>query len=41
MVLAAADLTAAVAMYRRSGYVEVPRYNDNPYAQHWFEKHLR
>ena len=35
-----ADLTAAVAMYRRSGYVEVPRYNDNPYAQHWFEKHL-
>lgn len=34
------DLTAAIAMYRRSGYVEVPRYNDNPYAQHWFEKRL-
>lgn len=36
-----AELTAAIAMYRRSGYAEVPRYNDNPYAQHWFEKHLR
>lgn len=36
-----AELTAAIAMYRRSGYREVPRYNDNPYAQHWFEKHVR
>ncbi|MEG9225016.1 GNAT family N-acetyltransferase [Aeromicrobium sp. Sec7.5] len=35
-----ADLTAAIAMYRRSGYDEVPRYNDNPYAQHWFEKRI-
>lgn len=35
-----AELTAAVAMYRSAGYVEVSRYNDNPYAQHWFEKRL-
>ncbi len=35
-----ADLEAAIALYRRSGYREVPRYNDNPYAQHWFEKRL-
>lgn len=35
-----AELTAAIAMYRSAGYVEVPRYNDNPYAQHWFEKPL-
>lgn len=34
------DLAAAIAMYRRAGYVEVPRYNDNPYAQHWFEKQI-
>lgn len=31
-------LTDALAMYRRTGYVEIERYNDNPYAQHWFEK---
>ncbi|EFQ82105.1 acetyltransferase, GNAT family [Aeromicrobium marinum DSM 15272] len=35
-----AVLTDAVAMYRRAGYVEIDRYNDNPYAQHWFEKRL-
>lgn len=35
-----AELAAAIAMYRRAGYVEVPRYNDNPYAQHWFEKRV-
>ncbi|WP_229052182.1 GNAT family N-acetyltransferase [Aeromicrobium sp. Leaf350] len=35
-----AELEAAIAMYRRAGYLEVPRYNDNPYAQHWFEKRL-
>ncbi|HEV7461246.1 MAG TPA: GNAT family N-acetyltransferase [Solirubrobacteraceae bacterium] len=28
----------ALAMYRRLGYVEVPDYNGNPYAAHWFEK---
>jgi ribosomal protein S18 acetylase RimI-like enzyme len=33
-------LTEAIAMYQRSGYVEVPRFNDEPYAHHWFEKPL-
>jgi DNA-binding MarR family transcriptional regulator/GNAT superfamily N-acetyltransferase len=31
-------LTEAIAMYRRAGYREIPRYNDNPYAGLWFEK---
>ena len=35
-----AVLTEAVAMYLSSGYVEIDRYNDNPYAQRWFEKPL-
>lgn len=34
------SLTDAVAMYRAAGYVEIPRYNDNPYPDHWFEKSL-
>jgi hypothetical protein len=25
-------------MYERCGYVPIERYNDNPYAHHWFEK---
>jgi DNA-binding MarR family transcriptional regulator/GNAT superfamily N-acetyltransferase len=33
-------LHEAIALYRRSGYVEVDRSNDEPYAHHWFEKHL-
>lgn len=33
-------LSEARAMYRKLGYVEIPRYNDNPYAHHWFEKRL-
>ncbi|MEX0429429.1 GNAT family N-acetyltransferase [Nocardioides sp. DS6] len=33
-------LTEAIAMYRRAGYAEVARYNDNPYARHFFEKAL-
>lgn len=35
-----ATLTEALALYRRSGWTETPRYNDNPYAQAWFAKHL-
>ena len=35
-----ASLTEAKAMYRARGYVEIPRYNDDPYANHWFEKRL-
>jgi hypothetical protein len=27
-------------LYRSSGYHEIPAYNDNLYAAHWFEKHL-
>jgi DNA-binding MarR family transcriptional regulator/GNAT superfamily N-acetyltransferase len=34
------SLTEAIALYRSSGYVEVPAFNDEPYAHHWFEKHL-
>ena len=34
-------LTDAVAMYRRAGYTAIDRYNDNPYAHHWFEKTAR
>ena len=31
-------LKEARALYVRNGYREIPRYNDNPYADHWFEK---
>ncbi len=34
-------LTEAIALYRRSGYREVPAFNDEPYAHHWFEKRLQ
>jgi DNA-binding MarR family transcriptional regulator len=33
-------LDEAKAMYRSRGYAEIPRYNDDPYANHWFEKRL-
>jgi ribosomal protein S18 acetylase RimI-like enzyme len=33
-------LTEAIRLYRASGYQEVPRFNDEPYAHHWFEKRL-
>jgi ribosomal protein S18 acetylase RimI-like enzyme len=33
-------LTEAIALYERAGYAPVPRYNDNPYAEHWFAKSL-
>jgi GNAT superfamily N-acetyltransferase len=33
-----ATLTEAIALYERSGYRSIERYNDNPYAQRWFEK---
>jgi DNA-binding MarR family transcriptional regulator len=34
-------LVEAVAMYRTAGYREVPAFNTEPYADHWFEKRLR
>ncbi|MCK7594097.1 bifunctional helix-turn-helix transcriptional regulator/GNAT family N-acetyltransferase [Pseudomarimonas salicorniae] len=34
------SLTEARALYARNGYVEIADYNDNPYADHWFEKRI-
>ena len=36
-----ATLVEAIEMYERAGYSPIDRYNDNPYAQRWFEKRLR
>ena len=33
-------LTEAISLYRSAGYSEVPPFNDEAYAQHWFEKPL-
>jgi DNA-binding MarR family transcriptional regulator/GNAT superfamily N-acetyltransferase len=33
-------LLEAQALYRQEGYREVERFNDEPYAHHWFEKRL-
>ncbi|TDD65353.1 MarR family transcriptional regulator [Jiangella aurantiaca] len=35
-----AALTEAIALYRSAGYAEVPAFNAEPYAHHWFEKPL-
>jgi DNA-binding MarR family transcriptional regulator/GNAT superfamily N-acetyltransferase len=32
------SLTEAIAMYRAAGYREVPAFNDEAYAHHWFRK---
>jgi ribosomal protein S18 acetylase RimI-like enzyme len=34
------SLVEAIALYRSAGYVEVPAFNDEPFADHWFEKQL-
>jgi DNA-binding MarR family transcriptional regulator/GNAT superfamily N-acetyltransferase len=34
------SLVEAIQLYRDSGYREVERFNDEPYAHHWFEKDL-
>src|SRR3954468_21963277 len=34
-------LTEAISLYRSAGYAEVPAFNDEPFAHHWFEKALR
>jgi DNA-binding MarR family transcriptional regulator/GNAT superfamily N-acetyltransferase len=31
-------LREAIGLYRAAGYREVPAFNDEPYAHHWFEK---
>jgi DNA-binding MarR family transcriptional regulator/GNAT superfamily N-acetyltransferase len=33
-------LREASGLYRSAGYAEVEAFNDEPYAHHWFEKHL-
>ena len=33
-------LVEAIALYRSSGYREVPAFSDDPFAHHWFEKVL-
>jgi DNA-binding MarR family transcriptional regulator/GNAT superfamily N-acetyltransferase len=33
-------LVEAIAMYRSAGYLEVPAFNDEPFAHHWFEREL-
>ena len=33
-------LHEAIRLYRSAGYREVPRFSDEPYAHHWFEKPL-
>jgi DNA-binding MarR family transcriptional regulator/GNAT superfamily N-acetyltransferase len=35
-----AVLTEALSLYRSTGWVEVPRFNDEPFADHWLEKKL-
>jgi ribosomal protein S18 acetylase RimI-like enzyme len=33
-------LTEAIGLYRSAGYREIDPFNDEPYADHWFEKTL-
>ena len=33
-------LVEAIALYRSAGYREVPAFNDEPFADHWFDKHI-
>jgi DNA-binding MarR family transcriptional regulator/GNAT superfamily N-acetyltransferase len=33
-------LVEAVSLYRSAGYRQVPAFNDEPFADHWFEKDL-
>ncbi|WP_344678165.1 GNAT family N-acetyltransferase [Saccharopolyspora taberi] len=36
----AAELHEARRLYESAGYAEIPAYNDNQYAKHWFEKFI-
>ncbi|MGY0071603.1 GNAT family N-acetyltransferase [Streptomyces sp. QTS137] len=33
-------LDAAIGLYRSCGFQEIAAFNNEPYAQHWFEKHI-
>jgi hypothetical protein len=33
-------LGEAISLYRSVGFHEVPPFNDEPYADHWFEKQI-
>ncbi|MFF7199591.1 GNAT family N-acetyltransferase [Streptomyces sp. NPDC008141] len=33
-------LDAAIGLYHSAGFEEVPAFNDEPYAHHWFEKRI-
>lgn len=35
------SLAAAGSLYRSSGYVSIPAYNENPNATHWYAKALQ
>jgi GNAT superfamily N-acetyltransferase len=35
-----AVLTEALSLYASTGWAEVPRFNDEPFADHWLEKTL-
>jgi DNA-binding MarR family transcriptional regulator len=35
-----AVLSEALALYRSTGWIEVPPFNEEPFADHWFEKTL-
>jgi hypothetical protein len=37
---ARAVLVEALSLYRSTGWVEVPAFNDEPFAEHWLEKAL-
>jgi GNAT superfamily N-acetyltransferase len=39
-IVTSAVLTVALALYRSAGWVEVPAFNEEPFADHWFEKAL-
>ena len=35
------NLTEAISLYQAAGFKEVPAFNTEPYAHHWFEKLLK
>ena len=38
--VASTQIAEAIRLYRSAGYREVSAFNDDPYANHWFEKTL-